>query len=80
MPVDGFHGIGGRQRSANRVGIFQKAEVVVALFAQLGNETGVGIVETVTELLKLSGADRFVPCTFDSAPSLLEFAESVLER
>jgi hypothetical protein len=30
-------------------------------------------VETFTELLKLSGADRFVPCTFDSAPSLLEF-------
>src|SRR5215831_8130630 len=72
LTIDGFQGISGAQGAADSIWIFEEGQIVVSLFAQLGHEAGVAILEALTELFKLSGADLLIPGRFQGAPALLK--------
>jgi hypothetical protein len=63
LAVDGLDGIGRGKGAADRVGILDEGEVVLPLFAELGDEGGVARLESVTEVLELCGGDFFAALT-----------------
>jgi len=68
LTVDGFGDVGGGQRTADGFGVIEESQVMLALFAQLGDEVG----KAVAELFELLVGDLQVPGRFDGAPALLK--------
>ena len=52
LTVDRFHGVGGRERTANRFREAEEGQIVWAFLAQLGDKAAGGFSKAVTEFFE----------------------------
>ena len=74
LTVDRFHGVGGRERTANRFRKAEEGQIVWAFLAQFGDKAAGGLSEAITEFFELLLSELETPTGFNGAPALLKLA------